>query len=151
MRTFENVEAMEATVGQELGTSPWTEVTQEQVNLFADATGDHQWIHVDPERAAAGPFGAPIAHGFLTLSLLPKFMEETYTVDNIALAVNYGLGKARFITPVKVGARVRATFALVGAERIDMGVRTTVSATVEIEGSERPALVAEMIAVLVPA
>lgn len=134
MRTFESVADLAAAAGEKVGQSDWVTITQEEVNLFADATGDHQWIHVDPERAAAGPFGTTIAHGFMTLALLPR------------LAINYGLNKVRFPAPVPVGSRVRATSSLVGVEDLGNGtVQATVSTTVEVEGSAKPACVAESI------
>src|SRR5437660_3437181 len=108
MRTFESVADLAAVTGETIGHSDWVTITQEDVNLFADATDDHQWIHVDPERAASGPFGGTIAHGLLTLSLLPHFTQQLYTVDNIAMAINYGYNKVRFITPVRVGSKIRA-------------------------------------------
>ena len=121
-------------------------ITQEDVNLFADATGDHQWIHVDPERAAKGPFGKTIAHGFMTLALLPRLQHEMYTVNGIKLAVNYGLNKVRFPAPVPVGSKVRAQSSLVGVEDLgDGAVQATVATTVEVEGSEKPACVAESV------
>ena len=131
--------------GSQLGPTDWLEVTQERVNLFADATDDHQWIHVDPERAANGPFGGTIAHGLLTLSLLPHFTHQLYTVDNIAMAVNYGYNKVRFITPVRVGVKIRARAEIAKVDQLDGAVQATVPATVEIEGSDKPAAVAESI------
>jgi acyl dehydratase len=113
--------------------------------VFADATDDHQWIHVDPERAANGPFGGAIAHGLLTLSLLPHFMHQLYTVENIAMAINYGYNKVRFITPVKVGAKIRARAEITKVDQLDGGVQATMTTTVEIDGSEKPAAVAESI------
>ncbi len=121
------------------------EITQDRVNLFAEATDDHQWIHVDPERAAAGPFGGTIAHGLLTLSLLPHFTHQLYRVDNVALAVNYGYNKVRFITPVKVGANVRASAVISKIDELDGAVQATMTITVEIEGSDKPAAVVESI------
>ncbi len=108
MKTFSGLDELVAAQGSQLGPTEWLEVTQDRVNVFADATDDHQWIHVNPERAASGPFGGTIAHGLLTLSLLPYFMHQLYTVENIAMAINYGYNKVRFITPVKVGAKIRA-------------------------------------------
>lgn len=121
------------------------EITQDRVNLFADATDDHQWIHIDPERAAAGPFGGTIAHGLLTLSLLPHFTHQLYRVDNVALAVNYGYNKVRFITPVKVGANVRARAVIAQIDELAGAVQATMTVTVEIEGSDKPAAVVESI------
>ncbi|WP_343601074.1 MaoC family dehydratase [Mycobacterium sp.] len=147
MRAFESVADLTAAAGQELGQSSWVTITQDDVNLFADATGDHQWIHVDPERAATGPFGTTIAHGFLTLSLLPRLTHEIYTVKGVTLSINYGLNKVRFPAPVPVGARVRAKSSLVDVEDLGNGaVQATVSTVIEIEGSAKPACVAESVA-----
>ena len=144
MRTFTSAAELTAAQGGELGTSDWVTVTQEAVNLFADATGDHQWIHVDPERAAKGPFGTTIAHGYMTLSLLPALMHTMYSVEGAKLAINYGLNKVRFPAPVPVGSRVRATSTLVNVEDLGNGaVQLTVSTAVEVEGSAKPACVAE--------
>ncbi|MDT7732264.1 MAG: hypothetical protein QOK45_2517, partial [Mycobacterium sp.] len=129
----------------ELGPTEWLEVTQDRVNLFADATDDHQWIHIDPERAANGPFGGTIAHGLLTLSLLPHFTHQLYTVDNVAMAINYGYNKVRFITPVRVGAKIRARAQIANVDQLDGAVQATVTVTVEIDGSDKPAAVAESI------
>jgi acyl dehydratase len=146
LRTFESVAELGAAKGQEIGHSEWVTITQQDVNLFAEATGDHQWIHVDPERAAAGPFGGTIAHGFMTLSLLPRLQHQIYTVNNIKLAVNYGLNKVRFPSPVPVGSKVRARTSLVDVEDLGNGaVQATMSTTVEIEGGAKPACVAESI------
>ncbi|GFG73845.1 MaoC family dehydratase [Mycobacterium botniense] len=146
MRTFESVAELVAAKGKSLGHSDWVTITQEAVNLFADATGDHQWIHVDPERAAKGPFGGTIAHGYMTLSLLPRFQHEIYTVKGIKLAINYGLNKVRFPAPVPVGAKVRAHSSLIDVEDLGNGaVQATLSTTVEIEGSAKPACAAESI------
>ncbi|MDE1898143.1 MAG: MaoC family dehydratase, partial [Xanthomonadaceae bacterium] len=124
----------------------WITITQQQVNQFAEATGDHQWIHVDVERAKAGPFGAPIAHGFLTLSLLPKLMANTFEVKQRGMGVNYGLNKVRFTSPAPVGCRLRARLTLLKAEKIDSnGVQMTWNVTVEREGSDKPVCVAESI------
>ncbi|HEY1229080.1 MAG TPA: MaoC family dehydratase [Ramlibacter sp.] len=146
MRTFASLDELPPLVGQEVAVSDWLTVTQEQVNLFADATGDHQWIHVDPERAKAGPFGAPIAHGFLTLSLLPKFYERAITIGNARMGVNYGLNKVRFPAPVPVGSRVRARMVLLACEPLDgRGLQMTWQTTIEREGSDKPVCVAESI------
>ena len=145
MKKFSGLDELVAAQGTELGPTDWLEVTQDRVNLFADATEDHQWIHVDPERAADGPFGGPIAHGLLTLSLLPHFTHQLYTVDNIAMAINYGYNKVRFITPVRVGAKIRARAEIAKVDQLDGAVQATVATTVEIEGSEKPAAVAESI------
>jgi acyl dehydratase len=146
LRTFQSVAELSAVKGEEIGHSDWVTITQQDVNLFADATGDHQWIHVDPDRAAAGPFGTTIAHGFMTLALLPRLMHEIYTVDGIKLAVNYGLNKVRFPSPVPVGSKVRARSSLVEVDELGNGaVQATLSTTVEIEGAAKPACVAESI------
>src|SRR6187401_2077651 len=121
MKTFKTLAEFAALVGQPVATSDWFTITQEQVNLFADATGDHQWIHVDVERAKAGPYGAPIAHGFLTLSLLPRFFETSMEIRNTRMGVNYALNKVRFTAPVPVGSRVRAHMKLLACESIDNG------------------------------
>ena len=127
-----------------MGNSEWLTVTQEHIDKFAQATGDHQWIHVEPARAAEGPFGRTIAHGFLTLSLLSALSDQVYRIDNVRMGVNYGLNKVRFTSPVPVGSRVRAVMDLLRAEDVkDGGVQITTTVTIEIEGSERPALVAE--------
>jgi acyl dehydratase len=146
VKTFKGLDELVAARGCQLGPTDWLEVTQDRVNLFADATGDHQWIHVDPERAASGPFGGTIAHGLLTLSLLPQFMKRLYTVENITMAVNYGYNKVRFITPVRVGAKIRARAEISTVDKIEGAVQATVTTTVEIEGSDKPAAVAESIA-----
>ncbi|MEV4645467.1 MaoC family dehydratase [Saccharopolyspora sp. NPDC049357] len=145
MKVFTSKEEILAAQGEELGTSEWLTITQEQVNTFADATHDHQWIHVDIEKAKQGPFGGPIAHGFLTLSLLPKLNSETFRVDNAKMGINYGLNKVRFPSPVPVGARVRATTELISATEIEGGLQLAVKATVEIEGAGKPACVAEFL------
>lgn len=146
MRTFDTIQDLAACVGQEVGTSDWITVTQEQVNQFAEATGDHQWIHIDVERAKAGPFGAPIAHGFLTLSLLPRFMANTFDVKQKGMGVNYGLNKVRFTSPAPVGCRLRSRVTLLKAEKIDNnGMQMTWSVTVERDGSDKPVCVAESI------
>ena len=144
MKTFENLSDLSAFVGQDVAQSDWLTITQEQVNLFAQATGDHQWIHVDLERAKAGPFGAPIAHGFLTLSLLPTFFETALEIRNTRMGVNYGLNKVRFTSPVPVGSRLRARMKLLACDPIDQdGMQMTWQVTVEREGSDKPACIAE--------
>lgn len=144
MKTFETLADLAACVGQEVAVSDWVTITQEQVNLFAQATGDQQWIHVDVERANQGPFGAPIAHGFLTLSLLPVFFESSMDVTQSRMGVNYGLNKVRFTAPVPVGSRLRARMTLLASEPIDNdGVQMTWSVRVEREGVEKPVCVAE--------
>ncbi|MGV0791680.1 MaoC family dehydratase [Mycolicibacterium sp. XJ1819] len=146
MKTFDGIDELASAEGSQLGPTEWLEITQERVNLFADATEDHQWIHVDPERAANGPFGGTIAHGLLTLSLLPHFSHQLYTVKNVAMAINYGYNKVRFITPVKVGSKIRARAEISKVDKLDGAVQVTMTTTVEIEGSEKPAAVAESIA-----
>jgi len=145
MKKFQGLDEFIAAEGTQLGPTEWLQITQDRVNLFADATDDHQWIHIDPERAADGPFGGTIAHGLLTLSLLPHFTHQLYSVDNVAMAINYGYNKVRFITPVRVGARLRARAEISSVTRLDRGVQAALSTTVEIEGSEKPAAVAESI------
>ncbi|KHO22217.1 MaoC family dehydratase [Mycolicibacterium setense] len=145
MKVFDGLDEFVAAKGTELGPTEWMEITQDRVNLFADATDDHQWIHVDPEKAAGGPFGGTIAHGLLTLSLLPHFTHQLYRVDNIAMAINYGYNKVRFITPVRVGSKVRARAAIADVAQLDGAVQATMTVTVEIEGSDKPAAVAESI------
>jgi acyl dehydratase len=130
--------------GSELGTSDWVEVTQDAVNLFADATGDHQWIHVDVERAKAeSPFGGPIAHGYLTLSLLVPMWSQVLTVSDTKMAVNYGLNKVRFPSPVPVGSKLRLTATLADVEEIKGGLQLTVAAVIEREGGDKPVCIAE--------
>jgi len=145
VKKFSGLEEFAAAQGSQLGPTDWLEVTQERVNLFADATDDHQWIHVDPERAVNGPFGGTIAHGLLTLSLLPHFTAQMYSVSDIAMAINYGYNKVRFITPVKVGAKIRARAEVTKVDQLDGAVQATLTTTVEIEGSDKPAAVAESI------
>ena len=134
------------TSGAELGATDWLEITQDRVNLFAEATDDHQWIHVDPERAKDGPFGAPIAHGFLTLSLIIPFWGELFDVDGVTTKVNYGLDKVRFTSPVRVGSKVRMVGRIAEVTEVKGGAQIKVNATIEIEGQERPAVVAEFLA-----
>ena len=141
--TVEGVEGVLGLVGKHLGYSDWVTVSQEQVNQFAEATGDHQWIHVDPERAAReSPYGGPIAHGFLTLSLLPLLMPQILQVKGFRMGVNYGTEKVRFPAPVPVGSRVRAGATLDSATPFDGGVQMTVTVTVEVEGASKPSMVA---------
>ncbi len=150
MQVFQGLPELEKTVGTHLGYSDWHTITQQQVNLFADATGDHQWIHVDPERAAAGPFGRTIAHGYLTLSLLPMLVWQVYRVEGLSMGVNYGLNKVRFPAPVPVGSRVRAGVELLSLAPASNGAQTTARVTVELEGSAKPGCVAEALSLLVP-
>ncbi|WP_395058032.1 MaoC family dehydratase [Polaromonas sp.] len=144
MKTFQTLSELAACVGQEVAVSDWLTISQAQVNLFAEATGDHQWIHVDPEKARAGPFGAPIAHGFLTLSLLPKFFESSFEIMQSRMGVNYGLNKVRFTAPVPVGSRLRARMKLLSCEDIaNNGVQMAWEVTVEREGEAKPVCIAE--------
>ena len=136
---------LESRVGSHLGYSEWHNVSQAQVNTFADATADHQWIHIDVERAKAGPFGGPIAHGYLTLSLAPMLMAEIMTVKGVAMGVNYGADKIRFMSPVPVGSNVRAGAEVVSVDRFDGGAQYKIKMTFEVEGTEKPACVAEVI------
>ena len=132
-------------VGQQVGTTEWIEVTQEQVNLFADATGDHQWIHTDPQRAAKGPFKGTIAHGYLTLSLAPAVISEVLQIGEVTSALNYGLNKVRFPAPVRVGSQMRATVSVMSAQQKTSGVESVFELTYEIDGEKRPACVADVI------
>lgn len=150
MTVFEQPAALLAAVGQHLGHSQWLEIDQRRIDLFAEATGDHQWIHVDPERAAQGPFGKTIAHGYLTLSLANLFLPEIMRVDNTSMGVNYGCEKARFPAPVSVGSRVRGGGEIVSAEEVKGGVQVVVRMTIEIEGSDRPACVIDTISRFFP-
>lgn len=148
MARFQTLAQVVALVGQEVAVSEWTLITQEQVQKFAEATGDFQWIHVDVERAKAGPFGAPIAHGFLTLSLIAKFFDETLQIDEPSMGVNYGLNKVRFMAPVPVGSRLRARLKLLATESVagpggSTGVQMTWEVKIEREGSDKPVCVAE--------
>ncbi|MFT3666505.1 MaoC family dehydratase [Piscinibacter sp.] len=143
MRRFASLEELGRELGQVVGTSDWVEVTQQRIDEFARATGDLQWIHVDPVRAAAGPFGGTIAHGFLTLSLLPQMGESALEIGGLRMGINYGLNKVRFPAPVPVGSRLRGHFKLVGFEPIDGGAQITFEVTMEREGSAKPVCVAE--------
>lgn len=148
MRTFDTIEALVDAVGEELGTSDWLNVTQDRVDAFADATGDHQWIHVDVERAAAGPFGGTVAHGYLTLSLIPQFIPQLFTIDAPGARLNYGLNKVRFPNPVLVGSRIRARASLVEVSDVPSGKQLVTRFVVEIEGEQKPACVAETVTLL---
>ncbi|KAA9165992.1 MaoC family dehydratase [Amycolatopsis acidicola] len=145
MRIFNGIAELAGAVGEELGSSDWTVVDQERINAFAGATGDHQWIHVDVEKAATGPFGGTIAHGLLTLSMLPTFLHQIYRVDNVSMAVNYGLNKVRLPAPVPAGAKLRATSRLVEVTPLDGAVQAVLSTTIEIEDAPKPACVVESI------
>ncbi|MFD9890202.1 MaoC family dehydratase [Amycolatopsis sp. NPDC059027] len=149
MREFSSLDEFAGAVGEHLGYSDWLTITQERVDLFADATDDHQWIHVDAEKAAAGPFGTTIAHGFLTLSLISGFVGKIYRVHGIRMGINYGLNKVRFPQPVKVGAKIRAGAELVEVTDVPGGKQGVVRWTIEIDGEPKPACVAEMVARLI--
>ena len=142
---FERLSDLPAQLGQEIAISDWITVTQERINQFAEATGDHQWIHVDPVRAKASPFGCTIAHGYLTLSLLPAFSEPAIQMKSVKMGLNYGCNKVRFTNPVKVNSRVRGRFNLKAFEAIEGGAQVTMLVTIEIEGQEKPACVVESI------
>ena len=142
---LEGIEGVKAAEGQHLGYCDWVEITQDQVNRFADATGDHQWIHVDVERAKAGPFGGPIAHGYLTLSLAPGLLPQVMEVSGISMGVNYGCNKVRFPSPVPVGSKLRLGIAVADVEEIAGGAQVTLTLTFEVEGAPKPSCVAEAI------
>jgi acyl dehydratase len=146
MRVFETFADLQPLLGQLVATSDWITVSQERIDQFAEATGDHQWIHVDPERAKAGPFGTTIAHGFLTLSLLPEMSASAMEVRGTRMGVNYGLNKVRFPAPVPAGSRLRGHFKLIGYEEIAGGAQITMEVTMEREGSTKPVCVAESLA-----
>ena len=149
MRTFHGVEELVGAVGTHLGYSDWHTITQSQIDTFAEATGDHQWIHVDPNKAANGPFGTTIAHGYLTLSLVPMLTWEIYTVEGISMGVNYGANRVRFPSPVPVGSKVRAGVELVSVVSGDSGHRVTTEVTIEREDGDKPVCVVEVLSVLV--
>ena len=146
MKTFEKISDLQDLVGQELGVSEWLTVTQERINQFADATGDHQWIHLDAERAKQGPFGTTIAHGFLTLSLLPEMTASAFHVTEVKMGVNYGLNKVRFPSPVPVNSKLRGRFKLLEYIPLEGGAQVTIECTMEREGSAKPVCVAESLA-----
>ncbi|MFB7161042.1 MaoC family dehydratase [Streptomyces sp. NPDC056242] len=148
MKVFQGIEELRNAVGTHLGYSDWHTVTQQQIDTFADATGDHQWIHVDVERAAAGPFGSTIAHGYLTLSLVPMLAWQVYRVEGVSMGVNYGANKVRFTSPVPVDSKVRAGVELVSVEPGGGGYRVTTRVTVERQGAGKPACVAETLSVV---
>jgi len=151
MKNFETLQELAALVGQAVSTSDWVVVTQEHINQFAQATGDHQWIHVDVERAKSGPFGAPIAHGFLTLSLIPTFFASALHIAQVRMGVNYGLNRVRFMGPVPVNSRLRASIKLLKAEPIENeGMQFTWEVTTEREGVAKPVCIAESISRLYP-
>jgi acyl dehydratase len=144
-RVIDGIDAMRALAGEELGTSSWLTITQEQVDQFAAATGDHQWIHVDPERAKDGPFGTTIAHGYLSISLVPALLHEIVDVRGVTMALNYGINKLRFPSPVPVGSRVRMSARLAEVEEVAGGVQVVIAATIEIEEQPKPACVADVV------
>lgn len=149
MRTINGIDEIESLIGQELGSSEWMTMDQDAINTFANVTGDHQWIHVDEARAAEGPYGATIVHGFFTLSLIPKFSTEVFTIEGVSIRVNYGLNKVRFLQPVVVGSRLRGTISVKDVIRGDKGTQVILEHTIEIEGQDRPACVAEVVTLLV--
>jgi len=146
MRRYTYLADVQGLVGQEIGCSDWIAVDQARIDLFAQATGDHQWIHTDPVRAAAGPFGATVAHGFLTLSLVPVMLEGGFAIDDVRMGLNYGLNRVRFVAPVRVNSRLRGRFKLLAFEPLEGGAQLVVEATLELEGSSKPACVAETVA-----
>ncbi len=145
MKRFATIAELQALVGQDLGESDWIAVDQRRIDLFADATGDHQWIHVDPVKAAQGPFGTTVAHGFLTLSLLPEMAANAFEIDGSRMGVNYGLNRVRFTAPVPVNSRLRGRFKLLSYEAIEGGAQMTMEVTMEREGSPKPVCIAESI------
>jgi acyl dehydratase len=148
MRTFSTFEEIESAVGEEIGTTDWVEITQERVDQFADATGDHQWIHVDVEKAAEGPFGGTIAHGYLTLSLIPWLSSQVFALETPGAKLNYGVNKVRFPNPLRVGSQVRATVSVGGVTDIPAGKQLTMKYVVSIDGQDKPACVAETVVLL---
>ena len=142
---IEGIDGLKAKKGEHLGYSDWLEITQERVNEFAEATGDHQWIHVDPERAKSGPFGGPIAHGYLTISLAPMLLPQVMRVEGIQMGVNYGINKLRFPSPVPVGAKLRVGAALADVTDIEGGAQVTLDLTFEVEGKDKPSCVAQAV------
>ena len=149
-RIFQGVAALAAAKGEHLGHSGWRQITQTQIDGFADATGDHQWIHVDVARAAEGPFGGTVAHGYLTLSMVPTLGQEVFGVDGITMAINYGLERVRFPAPVPVGSRVRAGIEILDVTETAQGVRVGYRYTIELEGSDKPACVADTLVLYIP-
>jgi acyl dehydratase len=145
MKTILKIAELESRVGQEVGVSPWVEIAQERIDQFAKATEDFQWIHIDQERAKQSPFGGTIAHGFLTLSLLPKLTDDTFELSDRKMGVNYGLNKVRFTSPVPAGSKIRGRFTLARCEKIEGGVQTTWNVVIEREGGDKPVMVAETI------
>jgi acyl dehydratase len=150
MRVFDGIADLEKAVGTHLGYSEWHTIDQDQIDAFAAATGDHQWIHVDPAKAAEGPFGSTVAHGFLTLSLVPMLTWQVYKVEGVKMAINYGADKLRFPSPVPVGSRVRAAVELTSVAPNKLGYQVATRVTIELDGSDKPACVVDMLAVVVP-
>lgn len=150
-RVINGVEELESLVGQQVGIGDWFEITQERVSQFADATNDHQWIHIDEERAKEGPFGSTIAHGYLTLSLIAGLSPEIFTITGMKMMINYGLNKVRFPQPVPVGSRVRDVVEVAEVNRKSSGVQVVMNHTVEIEGSDKPACIAQTVTLMVEA
>ena len=150
MRIFQNVDELLDVSGTILGVSPWHEITQEHINQFAAATGDHQWIHTDPQKAATGPFGQPIAHGFLTLSMISMLAWEVYSVENVSVTINYGLNRVRFPAPTPVGSLVRAEVELVDVSQTDKGVKMIQNVTIERKDETKPVCVAQTVTLLIP-
>lgn len=146
MRTFHGARELLNAAGEQLGTSDWTVVDQQRIDAFANATDDHQWIHVDPERASTGPYSGTVAHGLLTLSLLPAFLRQIYTVEGVRFGLNYGYNKVRFPAPVPTGSKIRATATLTEVTPLDDAVQLTISTVIEMEGSDKPAAVVESVA-----
>ena len=149
-RIMNGADELKSLVGEHLGYSPWVDITQEQVNMFAEATGDHQWIHVDPVKAAEGPFGATIAHGYLTLSLANCFLPELIEVQQVSMGVNYGTEKIRFPSPVTVDSNIRATGEIIQVEENKGGYKATIRVTITAEGAERPACIVDTISIFYP-
>jgi acyl dehydratase len=149
-KTFHNLDELKAVVGTHMGESDWRTVTQREVDLFAEATGDNQWIHVDPERAKSGPFGTTVAHGYLTLSLIPQMVWTIYTVEGIGMSLNYGVNKVRFPAPLPVGSRIRASVDLISLEPGGGGFQEILRVTVEREGGDKPVCVADTVSILYP-
>jgi acyl dehydratase len=145
LKHYDTLASLQPLVGQDIGTSDWVTVDQARIDQFAQATGDHQWIHVDPVRAAAGPFGTTVAHGFLTLSLVPLLFDSGFAIGDVKMGVNYGLNRVRFTAPVPAGGRVRGQFKLLAYEPLAGGAQLTVQVTIELEGSPKPACVAETV------
>ena len=145
MTVFASPQDLAGAVGSHLGYSEWLEITQERINAFADATDDHQWIHVDPEQAKSGPFGTTIAHGYLTLSLAVRFVAEIFTVEGVSMGVNYGTNRVRFVSPVPVGSKLRAGGTLAAVDEVPGGLQATLELTFEMEGAEKPACVAQVL------